>query len=607
MRNRPEPHTFHVPVMGIGFTIDSPIKLAFLGISSSISMVDDMLMEKMRKFYCENLDIPYHAITNRIHDFRAERITAWLNLVDSIVKEKFEKLLSALDEKSCELERYLDMLPTISELREKAVKVLQDSKSIKEIKTWLHENLVAGNIDVNIMTKLDKANFIGNEELPLEFNDAHAALRGFARSNLESSVILSAGLNPRLYSYMEQFEDFFPDSEGRMKKKIILKISDYRSALIQGKFLAKKGLWISEFRIESGLNCGGHSFGTDGALIGPILEEFRNNKAELVKDIFELYVTALKEKNRAFPEVMPDVKFTAQGGVGTAEEHQFLLDYYELDSIGWGTPFLLVPEATNVDPHTLALLSEAKEKDLYLSDISPLGVPFNSLKGNTKDQEKEALVKKGQPGSPCLKKYASLSKEFTKKAICTASRQYQTEKIIELKSKNLDSASFDKEFNKIVNKSCLCVGLGTSALITNDIDTKEEGKGVSVCPGPNMAYFSEIVSLMEMVNHIYGRTNIIKRNDRPNMFIKELEINLNYFRKIIKNMSYPFTVSNTKYIQNFTENLLKGINYYKDLFRNTKQHFSTEREELITELESIENKLREIFARYFVSEPVSQI
>ena len=41
---------------------------------------------------------------------------------------------------------------------------------------------------------------------------------------------------------------------GNLEKKVILKISDYRSALIQGKFLAKKGIWISEYRVESGLN-----------------------------------------------------------------------------------------------------------------------------------------------------------------------------------------------------------------------------------------------------------------------------------------------------------------------------------------------------------------
>lgn len=50
-------------------------------------------------------------------------------------------------------------------------------------------------------------------------------------------------------------------------KKVVIKVSDYRSALIQGKYLAKKGIWVSEFRIESGLNCGGHAFATDGYLL----------------------------------------------------------------------------------------------------------------------------------------------------------------------------------------------------------------------------------------------------------------------------------------------------------------------------------------------------
>ena len=132
-----------------------------------------------------------------------------------------------------------------------------------------------GSIDVNIMTKVDKANFDESGQLPVEFNDAHASLRGFAESSLSSSVVLSAGMNPRLYSYFEKFPDFFPGTDGELTKKIILKVSDFRSALIQGKFLAKKGLWVSEFRIESGLNCGGHAFATDGYLMGPILEEFK--------------------------------------------------------------------------------------------------------------------------------------------------------------------------------------------------------------------------------------------------------------------------------------------------------------------------------------------
>jgi hypothetical protein len=49
----------------------------------------------------------------------------------------------------------------------------------------------------------------------------------------------------------------FSDSEDKLNKKIILKVSDFRSAMIQGTF-GKKKVWVSEYRIESGLNCGGH-------------------------------------------------------------------------------------------------------------------------------------------------------------------------------------------------------------------------------------------------------------------------------------------------------------------------------------------------------------
>ena len=65
------------------------------------------------------------------------------------------------------------------------------------------------------------------EELPSEYNDAHAALRGFANSKLNSSVVLSAGMNPRLYSYMDNFDDFFPNENGELNKKIIFVFFKY--------------------------------------------------------------------------------------------------------------------------------------------------------------------------------------------------------------------------------------------------------------------------------------------------------------------------------------------------------------------------------------------
>src|SRR5690606_35316002 len=277
------------------------------------------------------------------------------------------------------------------------------------LRKFLDKNLDMGKIEVNIMTKLDRENHVNKAKLPPEFNDAHAALRGFANSDLASSLILSAGMNPRLYGYMEEFEDFYPDGQGRLKKKIVLKVSDYRSALIQGKFLAKKGLWVSEYRIESGLNCGGHAFATEGHLMGPILAQFRDHREALVGEVHALWAQAMSQKDRPVPQDPLPLKITAQGGVGTAEEHHFLLGHYQLDSVGWGTPFLLVPEATTVDKVTLEQLAKAREEDLYLSDISPLGVPFISLRGNTKDLEKMANIQKNRPGSSCPKKYVALN------------------------------------------------------------------------------------------------------------------------------------------------------------------------------------------------------
>ena len=37
-------HSFHIPVMGLGFTIDTPLKVAHYGIDSVISIVDDDLI-----------------------------------------------------------------------------------------------------------------------------------------------------------------------------------------------------------------------------------------------------------------------------------------------------------------------------------------------------------------------------------------------------------------------------------------------------------------------------------------------------------------------------------------------------------------------------------
>ncbi|MEJ2194206.1 MAG: hypothetical protein P8X73_05030 [Ignavibacteriaceae bacterium] len=589
-------HSFHIPVMGLGFTIDAPLKVAQYGIDSVISIVDDMLIEKLRKMYCNKYDIPYNEITEKTEDFRAKRITSYLNLINSLAEKKFEEFKNATIEKGNMIKEYFNKLPDYSTIKQEFNSLTKKYLNLTDIQNWIKENISMGSVDVNIMTKVDKENYRNGEKLPLEFNDAHASLRGYANSDLNSSIIFSAGMNPRLYGYIEQFEDFYPDENGNIKKKIVLKVSDYRSAFIQGKFLAKKGLWVSEYRVESGLNCGGHAFATDGYLLGPILAEFRDNRKELIQSIHEILVRALSSKNRIEPKSELPLKITAQGGVGTAEEHQFLIDHYQIDSIGWGTPFLLVPEVTNVDEETRNKLKEAIEDDLYLSNISPLGVPFNSLKGNSKDIEKLAQIDKGRPGSSCPKKYLISNKEFTEKNICSASRQYQHLKIKELDKEDLSQDEYNDKFEKITVKSCICTGLSTSALLVNNLETKIEGEGVSVCPGPNLAYFSKIMSLNEIIDHIYGRLNVITRTDRPNMFIKELKLYIDYLKNKVEETKVSVSNKQEKYLLTFVKNLNDGINYYYKLFTELKDNFEDTKSNILRDLDDSKNALQHLIS-----------
>jgi hypothetical protein len=565
-------HTFHIPVMGLAYTIDSPIRVAKYGISSVISIMDDELIEKMTAFYSNKFEIPYQEITQKIHDYRAERITTYLNLVDKIVKEKFENFKIELSESRVALENYIAMLPNKSEIKKGLEGFLEDGFALKDdFKKYLETHLFPGDIDVNIMTKLDKDNFENEDQLPVEFNDAHAALRGFANSTLTSSVVLSAGMNPRLYSYFENFAAFFPDFNDNLKKKITLKVSDFRSAMIQGNFLAKKGLWVSEYRIESGLNCGGHAFATDGFLLGPILEEFKQKKDQLIQSAHDLMVKALGQKGAHIPEKPLNLKITVQGGVGTAEEHEFLIDHYKADSVGWGTPFLLVPEATSLDAATRELLIKAKEEDLYLSHISPLGIPFNTLRGTTNEMFKQKRIDEDKAGSSCPKRFLALSKEFGPKGICTSSKKFQDVKLAELEvlKDTLTTDNYNKMKFSITEKACLCVGLANASYLENDIKIKGQLQGVIICPGPNMAYFDQEVSLSKMVQHIYGNASVLRVTNRPNMFIKELTMYLDYVKKEITSMTEEITSAQIKKYTAFKNNMLDGISYYEQLFSET--------------------------------------
>ncbi|MBB1647591.1 hypothetical protein [Sphingobacterium sp. UME9] len=564
-------HTFHIPVLGLAFSIDSALKVAQYGISSVMSIVDDELIERMRRYYCGQYQISYHPIAKTEDDYRAKRITAYLNLVQFVVNRQIEALKRQPFTENSELTKYFQLLPDSHP--SKPIYHAMEIESNRAIKTELQDLLInylkAGDIDVNIMSKVDKMNYQDSNLLDQRYSDASAALRGFANSTLHSSLILSAGMNPHLYAYLAELPGFFPNSEGLFDKKIVLKVSDFRSALIQAKYLAKRGVWVSEFRIESGLNCGGHAFATDGFLLGPILQEFKEKKESLKTELFEIYHEYWTSQERSLT-TPPIIKYTVQGGVGTASEHQFLLDYYGFDAVGWGSPFLMVPEATTVDQETLKALETAKQEDFYCSGASPLGIPFNNFRQSGAEHLRLERIKKGRPGSPCKKEYLISNTEFSDKPICTASRVYQHQKIQELQKQNLSVAEYDKAFDAITEKTCLCEGLAAPAYLKYNIQKSKEQTAVSICPGPNLVWFKKQYSLREMIDHIYGRISVFENENRPFVMINELNLYIDHIQKYVTDNKNIMNDKKIKYVAKFKAQLQAGIAYYNEL----TQHLS---------------------------------
>ncbi len=561
-------HQFHIPVMGTGHSIDSPARVAHLGIDSVVSIVDDLLCEKIRKYYSELCSIPYENIGRSTEDGRARRITAYLDTMHEVVQAKFDEIKAMPLFENSEKDRYFNLLPDDSSLKKayEFIATLGDADVRQKYIDELTEKMRPGAIDVNIMAKVDALkNDKSGKPLSQEFSDASAALRGFANSVVSSSVVLSAGYNPRLYNYISEFQDFYRSKSGHIKKKIILKVSDFRSALIQGKILAKKGLEVAEFRIESGLNCGGHAFATDGFLLPVILKEFKDKKAQLI-ETFQPMVQKYYEANGweypSLPEAELQPKITVQGGIGTSGEQERLLSEYDLDGTGWGTPFLLVPEATCVDDTTSKLLADAEEKDLYLSGVSPLGVPFNNVRNSGSDRFTKDQIKNGKPGSKCPKAYLVSNTEFTEEPICTASAEYQILKINQIENSDVDAKLKERHKAAVLEKTCLCTNLGTSSLIRLGLMKESYGRQ-EVCPGPNIAWFTRSYGLDEMVNHIYGRIPSLVSEQRPHMFAKELRMYVDYIseRTILSEPGTP----DWRKLEKMKKNLLEGMEYLMEI------------------------------------------
>ena len=164
----------------------------------------------------------------------------------------------------------------------------------------------------------------------------------------------------------------------------------------------------------------------------------------------------------------------------------------------------------------------------------------------------------------------------------------------ELNKKNLPNDQHQKEFEKITVKSCICAGLVMTPYIEHDMLKSSDGKGISVCPGPNMAYFSKKSTIAEMVSHIYGRINLLNDTYRPNLFVKELSMYVDYLKREINESIDAINEKKQKYFEEFKDNLISGIEYYKEIIDDMKEESDIYKAKMVEELEKYYYKINDI-------------
>ena len=444
-------HKIHIPVMGICYTADTPIRVAHFGITSVISLVDDGLLEEYRMAYAERLglDLGSPQMT------RIGRIRSYLDFVADEVERKFERLCAERFDGGSDKDRYFLMLPLDSRLRVEYDGIFAKTGLARiAAEAALTEKMEPGEIQANIMVGLN------HEEAAFD------AVRGFAASKVKGSLVLSAGVNLAVFEEIAKCKDFYRTRDKAPSKKIILKVSDYRSALIQGRYLAKKGLEVYEYRIESGVNCGGHAFFESKKLLLDVVREFvakKNELFETTRGMIAKFAQSVAESANASDsaaaakmavsanvcvcEIVPPsspARITAQGGLCSPEDIEKIMSL-GIDGVGVGTPFLLVPLATSVDKETRHLLASATPNDVYISHASPLGFPFVNLRTSTaaelchkkvqeyfKPQSEKSNDPELKPGFPCRQHYLCRQIPGFDHPVCMASREYVMHRLVEI-------------------------------------------------------------------------------------------------------------------------------------------------------------------------------
>ncbi|WP_406539700.1 hypothetical protein [Fibrobacter sp.] len=572
-------HKIHIPVMGICYTADTPIRVAHLGITSVISLVDDGLLEEYRMAYAERLGLDLGSPQAT----RIGRIRSYLDFIADEVERKFTRLCACRFDGGSDKDLYFLMLPLDSRLRVEYDGIFAKTGLARiAAEAALTEKMEPGEIQANIMVGLN------HEEAAFD------AVRGFAASKVAGALVLSAGVNLSVFEEIAKCKDFYRTGTRPPKKKIILKVSDYRSALVQGRYLAKKGLEVYEYRIESGVNCGGHAFFESKKLLLDVVREFVEKRKELFETTCSMIAKFADscdagDNDATIPVqgILPPpspARITAQGGLCAPEDIAQVLSL-GIDGVGVGTPFLLVPQATSVDKETRRLLVSAKPEDVCISHASPLGIPFVNLQTSTAARICERKIqeyfapeseKSGspelKPGFPCRQHYLCQNIPGFDHPVCMASREYVMHRLAEIDalekedleackmhpynadveqsqsvvhekiSQEFDSleSSIRRKYDKLrrvtLSRECICRFLGNAGreeirekspslhyqpecvAVARGSQPARTREPVTICPNPDIGYFDREYTLLEMMQHLYGTGKRLTPKGKPSAF-----------------------------------------------------------------------------------------
>ena len=143
-----------------------------------------------------------------------------------------------------------------------------------------------------------------------------------------------------------------------------------------------------------------------------------------------------------------------------------------------------------------------------------------------------------------------------------ASREYQVQKLAHLDEEGYNPEQLAVVREDVLAKTCLCRDLAGGVEEKNNFKNRSH---TSVCTGPNIVNFSRLASLREMVDHIYGRNQLISQPDRPHVFVREAELYVEFVQSELDRFALDLSARTPKYFEEFRANLLEGLDFYRDL------------------------------------------